>query len=281
MEASAQEQLLTLQERVEAFLEHCDNAPEMTVADQAEFAALRQEYLQLEAELIPDVEPYRNLMRERFIGAEEWKSIFGEQIVAGSLPSDLSLDLLTRLCPLSKDGKTKVCESHVLIWIPEQLKGEDLTVNSFAEFGNEYAEQEDMQVVIFQGNQSRNERQAEVYNQTKAGHWALIPLVLLPESKNKSFANQEPILANFKQKPNCENYETAEARDLALALGMTYLLTGEREFASFWGFCAENSSGGRAALGHFRAGGLVVGCWDGAALPYVGRAVFWKLLSKR
>jgi hypothetical protein len=280
MEAGIQEKLVDLQRQVEAFLDRCDNALEMTVADQAVLAGLREEYQQLEAELIPDVEPYRNLMRERFIGAEEWKSIFGEQIVAGSLPSDLSLDLLTRLCPLSKDGKTKVCESHVLIWIPEQLKGEDLTVNSFAEFGNEYAEQEDMQVVIFQGNQSRNERQAEVYNQIKAGHWALIPLVLLPESKNKSFANQEPILANFKQKPNCENYETAEARDLALALGMTYLLTGEREFASFWGFCAENSSCGRAALGSFSVSGLFVRCWSDATDPFVGRAVFWKLLAR-
>jgi hypothetical protein len=279
MEESAQEKLVALQEQVEAFLDRCDNVLEMTVADQAVLAGLREEYQQLEAELIPDVEPYRELMRERFIGAEEWKSKFGEQVVAGPLPKDLSLELLNRFCPLTDDGQTRVYESHVLIWIPEQLKAEDLTVNRFAEFGNEVVEN-GQEPVIWQGNQGDAARQAEVYNQTKTGHWALVPLELLPGSKGKSFVDQEPVLTSFKQKPNCENYETAEARDLALALGMTYLLTGEREFANFWGFCAENSSGFRAALGFFYATGLDVYCWGDATYPRFGRAVFWKFLAR-
>jgi len=140
-------------------------------------------------------------------------------------------------------------------------------------------------------NVNTNYRKSAVYNQaTSKGEWLLVPTVLLPQSfelpyEHATANSQLKVLASFKEQAGCADYEVAGARELAIAIGMNFVRSGERLYKDLnWGYCKDviyDSNSvvlGRAAVGHFSSHGLRLHYDEGGPLSWIGLALFRKLL---
>ena len=201
----------------------------------------------------PSFEAVRALLAQNYLGPEVWRTVFGANLnlrEVPALPAGL-LEILNEDCKF-KPGK-KVHETHLLVFVPETVNGEALTVNSLkARAGDALFWKHDRPDFWFQG---------EPFANTGAkGHWALIPKYLVPGSLGKDYPEQTEIL-----KSNHHQYETAKALDLITALVINKLNGGDNgDYVSIWGWCsdktelADNLPGARVDAGNFGASGLDV-----------------------
>ncbi len=147
-------------------------------------------------------------------GALKWEQYFGLKVVEPPLPPDIDA-ILAGPCPIFL-GKT-VAETHFLILVPEGMTLEYLeTLTENPKQGNKMG---------FRGKSIAWEQ----HNRTPTGktHWVLMTNDVIPDSRNKSWNDQQVLAATF----NGQGYELLSGIDVATCLLTEYVETGRRFYS--------------------------------------------------
>ena len=84
-----------------------------------------------------DLEEIAKVMGPNYIGPEAYIDLLGAKGVGAipPLPPDITEELLESPCPFLKEQKIR--ETHLLVFIPNKIDGEDFTINSPAQRAGE------------------------------------------------------------------------------------------------------------------------------------------------
>lgn len=167
------------------------------------------------AQEIAEVEKYA-------FGQNQWKKYFGDIGKEPPLPKDI-YKILKSPCPFVQ-GK-KVEETHMLVLIPETVNGKPLDLNTLGELvkapkaGNatKYLNKFSSILKLY-GNQP-----------VTKSHWVLMTKDVIEGSRNKSYADQQALIANFAQQTG-NAYEVPEVLDAATCIFMHYVHSKEHLF---------------------------------------------------
>jgi hypothetical protein len=184
-------------------------------------------------------------------GKAEWATYFGDVGVEPLLPPDIG-DILASPCPIYS-GKT-IGETHMLVLIPETIKGKPLTLKSFGNLIRRPKEGHKTQY-----GKCRN-RVIDQHGDTKVSnsHWVLMTKDVIPNTQNKSYEEQCEVLQTLSQKAKAE-YEVPRLLDATVAILMHYVSKGERLYPHDpWTYtrCQESIEGSQTAVGGFFPEGL-------------------------
>jgi hypothetical protein len=153
-------------------------------------------------------------------GAADWKKYFGD--VGAELPLPRNIDaILNGPCPIWP-GKT-IEETHVLVLVPGTVNKKSFTLD--------YLEQ------LIQRSQAGVHATKYCYYTTEAkaqhgsapapaSHWVLMTRDVVAGTRNKSYADQQKIVARYS------GYEVPGILDAATAILMWYAKTGNRLYAN-------------------------------------------------
>lgn len=188
-------------------------------------------------------------------GKRWWAATFGDVGDEPTLPRNIH-KILNSPCPFWPDKTIE--ETHALVLIPEAVDGEPLTLNSLEGLvkcpkvghatGYKY---------LFCGDVDER----ELGNQsTPKSHWAFMTKQLLPESRGKSYADQQALIAKWAQKTHTA-YEIPSVLDATVIFFMKYVeskerLLGERSYS--YTRCQEMASNNQTVVGHASFDGLCV-----------------------
>ncbi len=75
----------------------------------------------------------KNELENQVYGKTLWNQFIGDIGEVPSLPKEFVMEL-EKPCPFSCDPNVKVKDTHVVIWIPEKVNGQPLTLNIFKKF---------------------------------------------------------------------------------------------------------------------------------------------------
>ena len=181
-------------------------------------------------------------------GAEKWDEYFGLKVEEPALPANIH-EILSGPCPIFP-GK-RVCETHLLTLIPAGMtlqRLESLTLNprkgSKIGFRDKYTAWDQYKAVP-----------------TPKTHWVLLTNDVIPESRRKSWKDQQTLMQKYQP----QGYELPSGLDVAISLLTTYVVTGQRyDSPRTYTRCVEkvkyDSSEWPLAIGAFSSGGLCVDC---------------------
>jgi hypothetical protein len=179
-------------------------------------------------------------------GAADWRKHFGDVGVEPPLPPDIE-QILNGPCPIWP-GKT-LRETHLLVLIPERVNGQPLTLKLLGELVQK----------PLQGNATKYSHfNIGEYKDppAPASHWALVTRDVLPNSRNKPYAEQQKIPQGYA------GYQVPTILDAATAMFMEYIRSGTRLYGdSPWTYtrCQEkHNKDWQLLVGGFSAAGLVV-----------------------
>ena len=178
----------------------------------------------------------------------KWEKYFGDVGVEPPLPKDI-VEILKSPCPYW-EGK-RVLETHILVLIPQTVNGRPLTLNRLQEFiqspkGGGHRAQYDCYY---------SEMQREMGNKSlSSSYWALMTKDVVPNSRNKTYAEQQALI----KRP----YVAPGGLEIATGILMHHVQTGERLYSdSLYNYtrCQEKLSNGcRVVVGSFGSSGLHV-----------------------
>ncbi len=179
-------------------------------------------------------------------GAAEWKKYFGDVGVEPPLPSNID-QILMGPCPIWPDKK--VHETHLLTLIPKTVNGTPLTLKNLGELVQK----------PLQGNatQYRSFSLGE-YSDTPvpASHWILMSRDVIPNSRKKSYKDQQTLAQG------CTGYAIPSVLGAAVAIFMEYVRSGTRLYNNNpWTYtsCQEQyNKNWQLVVGGFAPGGLHV-----------------------
>ncbi|WP_194847733.1 U-box domain-containing protein [Candidatus Neptunochlamydia vexilliferae] len=182
-------------------------------------------------------------------GKAIWEKHFGSGCIKGKeapLPSNIE-QILSAPTPFKVEGYSgKVRDTHLLVWIPEAVKGVKLILDNLPKLFGKYAEYPDY---------VKN----AVGTKGTTPHWTLMSKNILDGTRNTSYSDQKQIVGKYASK----GYTLPHALDAAIAVLLhqkekkEYLLPEKPE----WTFtrCLEvDMDGDPVAIGGFAAGGLRV-----------------------
>jgi hypothetical protein len=181
-------------------------------------------------------------------GALKWELYFGLQVVEPACP-DID-KILASPCPFFP-GKI-VAQTHLLTLVPEGMtleKLESLMLNP-----------RQSQKIEFRHKGASMWAQ---YSKTSSGkaHWVLMPNDVIPNSRNKTWQDQQRVAVSYK----AQGYELLSVIDGAASLLLEYVQTGRRFYPDSpltYARCVEKvvqgSSQWTSAIGGFAPGGLIV-----------------------
>jgi hypothetical protein len=183
-------------------------------------------------------------MREDLFGKAKWEKYFGDIGVEPPLPKDI-MEVLKNPCPYW-EGK-KVEETHMLVLIPKTVDGKLLTLNTLQEL---------IQNPKGGGHPTKYSTYYDVIQKecqpVSASYWALITKDVLPNSRNKTYAEQQTLIKG--------SYAVPGALEVTTAILMRHVQTGERIYTDNpWTYtrCQELLSNGyRVWVGGFGSSGL-------------------------
>jgi len=234
---------------------------------------VREEFERQEA-LIPY--EVRKVMGDHLIGPEAYKKVFGAKDLGEipPIPAHITKELLSQECELSQDGRT-IAETHRLLFIPAKIDGEALTIMHLAGLAEAAGKTLGRDKMFDSAERLKTEPFANTPKEK--GEWLLIPMTDLPNSRSKTYDEQN---AELKKYPD---YRGASTLELVTTLIMNDLILQPRRenIGAYYrngGRCTDKSaSGGRVCAGDFVADGLGVGCnYDVARYDDLGRAVVRK-----
>ena len=168
-----------------------------------------------------------------------------------SLPKDI-LEILKN----DYNGK-KVIDTHMLVWIPETIKGKPLTIDTFGALLKE--KQEFSNSATGYGYIPNSIIQQEGNKPIKCG-WVLMTTDVIPGSRNKSFADQE-LLVESLNKNGQTGYRVPKMAEAIVCIAAEYLRSKKRLFSndpSTYTRCQENVQGFQIIVGYFKEYGLDV-----------------------
>lgn len=172
-----------------------------------------------------------------------------------SLPININ-EILKSPCP-AFPGK-KVMDTHMLVWIPETIKGKVVTIDSFGKFLK--------QELGFEGNRPGYEAirddiaQQEGGNPIKSG-WVLMTNDVIPDSRSKSYAEQQELVASLN-KLGQTGYRVPKTGEAIVCIMAEYLRYNWY-FTRFTNTrCQENIGDYQVVVGDFVSSGLSVAYYN-------------------
>ena len=141
-------------------------------------------------------------------GAAEWKKYFGDVGVVPPLPSNIEA-ILDAPCPFWP-GK-KVRETHLLVYKPETVNGKPLSLDSLGELVKKPLQGNATKYDSFYTGEYRSNTPSD------KAYWFLMTRDVIPESRNKSYADQQKLVATCSQKAKIA-YKAPNVLDASLAI---------------------------------------------------------------
>ena len=126
-----------------------------------------------------------------------WAKIRGKETVSRdeiekayeSLPNHID-KILKSDCPAFKDKR--IIDTHMLIWIPEKIKGQPVNIENFEKLLEERIEFSNYGIRCYRDEIIQQEGSRII----KSG-WALMTTYIIPDSRNKSFIEQKNRVEGF------------------------------------------------------------------------------------
>jgi hypothetical protein len=190
-------------------------------------------------------ENYKPISKFAF-GKRQWAKYFGDVGEEPPLPPNIE-EILKAQCPIWPDKK--VYETHLLTLIPKTVNGQPLTLKTLGELVQK----------PLQGPSSKFEALYLGQYQDvppKHSHWTLLSRDVIPDSRNKPYANQQKLVQQYP------GYEVPHILDTAVALFMEHTRSGVRLYSDApWTYtrCQEKyNNQWQLVVGGFAVGGLRV-----------------------
>ena len=208
---------------------------------------LQQKLKKLEIQKTEQTQSKQTIYPKEAFGPKEWETHFGEVGKAPPLPKDIEQILNS---PCSYFNGKKVRETHLLTLIPKTVNGQPLTLNSLGE-------------LIKSPKKGHSTKYSDYYEITQkeiggqsvpSSYWALITKDVLPNSRSKTYAEQQALIKG--------PYAVPGALEIATGILMHHAQTGERLYSDSpdtYTRCQEKLSNGyRVVVGSFGSSGLSV-----------------------
>jgi hypothetical protein len=199
------------------------------------------------------------IYREIAFGNEKWAQCFGTNVVKGednkeefsSLPVDDFIADCKKFKSIFPEKNAK--DSLMLVRLPKTLNG-GLTLKSLGELAKKYFSKNDKgynfimtPIVQELGDQSINK-----------SSWVLMTKDVLPGSRNKSYGEQQKIVAELAEK-SLINYEVPGTLESAVCILSQYFGSNPHLFSSeTFTRCKEEVEGYQTCVGGFTSSGLSV-----------------------
>lgn len=202
-------------------------------------------------------------------GESEWTTLFGRVDPAPPLPPDFS-DIWNGPCPIYS-GK-KISETHMLVYIPATVDGKPFTLNKLGEIAKRFFPTNDNGYRdIWSGIVD------ELGDKSIKSRWVLMTKDVLPGSRNKSYAEQQKIVASLAKKSL--GYEVPDTLEAATCILVQYFSDSKTRLFNNdpWTYtrCKEKVQGYQTVVGGFAPAGLHVIC-NGYDSVHIGVAALRK-----
>ncbi|HMO02343.1 MAG TPA: hypothetical protein PKD37_06185 [Oligoflexia bacterium] len=157
-------------------------------------------------------ESIQQTMGNHYIGLSELNKIFGTQAVISEkpMPPSIMVDMLSSNFPLAGDGQRKIRDTHFLIYLPDKINGENVTLLSFSELvikvGQKFGRSP-----MFHSWKSYYQYELgkwDFANVPFLSKWLLLPVLLPKETLNRSYSEQKKVLNK-----SFRDYSIANAAD--------------------------------------------------------------------
>jgi hypothetical protein len=161
------------------------------------------------------------LLAVKTLGEVEWKHYFGDIEPAPDLPGDID-DTLDSACPFWPDRKVR--DTHLLVLLPATVDGKPFTLNLLSELiKNPRSGGHKTQYSWYDGDV---QEQVDAVSPA-ASYWLLMTRDVLPESRNKTYADQKELVAVHASRTGLP-YELPKALEAAAAILTHHVRSGER-----------------------------------------------------
>jgi hypothetical protein len=254
-------------------------------------AEFERDYEQFGYRIPPGV---KEILGDHLIGPEAYKKIFGAKDLGEipPIPAHITKELLSQKCYLTQDGSAKyistIAETHRLVFIPAKIDGDPFTIMRLANLA-ESAGAALGRPTMFQ-NTSWYKNESFANTAKKKGEWLLVPMTDLPNSRSKTYDEQNAQLQNYRDASTLglvatlimneyPDYRGASTLELVTTLIMNDLILQPRRenigaYYNHYGRCTDTSASGvRVCAGFFDARGLVVAGFGDFRYDYLGRGV--------
>ena len=251
LEEIHQQKLIQLEEKQKEQLK----SQEISKEKQKEQFAQEQEQVQqkidaIEAQKAQHMEKEKELSLPRIaFGRAHWEKYYGSIGEEPHLPKDIE-QILKSSCPYFP-GKT-VEETHLLTLIPKTVNGKPFTIGLLGEMIKEPQRGGHATKYYDYDNQAVKELKDRGI---PASYWALITNDVLPNSRNKVFSEQQPLIKG--------PYAVPKTLEVATGILMHHVRSGERLYSdspNTYTRCQEkvNADQYRVGVGSFGSSGLVI-----------------------
>lgn len=202
-------------------------------------------------------------------GESEWTTLCGRVDPAPSLPPDFS-DLWNRPCPIYPG--MKISETHMLVYIPATVDGKPFTLKKLGEIAKRFFPQNDKGFrSIWPGVVD------ELGDKSIKSRWVLMTKDVLPGSRNKSYAEQQKIVARLAKKSL--GYKVPDTLEAATCILAQYFFDSKTRLFNNepWTYtrCEEKIQGYQTVVGAFAPAGLDV-CSSDFDYDHIGIAALRK-----
>lgn len=133
--------------------------------------------------------------RASIFGKNEWDTLCGRVALAPSLPSDIE-QIWQSPCPVFP-GK-RICETHVLVYLPLLVDKKPLTLNSFGEIAKRYFPKNEAGYTKFYCGKLDADALGDRPNERSS--WVLMTKDVIPGSRKKSYAEQQTLVTDLAAK---------------------------------------------------------------------------------
>ncbi|HRD55492.1 MAG TPA: F-box protein [Parachlamydiaceae bacterium] len=201
------------------------------------------------------------IYREIAFGNDKWVQCFGTDVIKDednkeelfSLPSDDFIADCKKFKNTLPERNAK--DSLMLVRLPKTLNG-GLTLKSLGELAKKYFLKNDSGYRFIWTNiiQELGDKSID------KSHWVLMTKDVLPESKNKSYDEQQKIVADLAEK-SLISYEVPKTLESITCILSQYFGSKIRLFSDssyIYTRCQENVEGYQVAVGNFAPTGLYV-----------------------
>jgi len=219
------------------------------------------------------------IYREIAFGNDKWAQCFGADVVKdednreefSSLPSDAFISDCKKFKNIFPEKNAK--DSLMLVRLPKTLNG-GLTLKSLGELAKKYFSNSDTgyRVIWSAIVQELGDKSID------KSRWVLMTKDVLPESRDKSYAEQQKIVAKLAEK-SLISYEVPETLESAACILSQYFGSNTRLFSNNpWTHtrCKEEVQGYQTVVGGFAPAGLDVSDYDYDGHDSVGVAALRK-----
>ena len=267
--SAVHQKLAKVQAEVRHLYDGCYQRGQVTEAEAAKLAQFEATFAELRRSIGGDIEECRKLLGSRLMTSADYLEHLKLVVEPeGMLPVDI-VEVLNLRCPIY-GGRKKVHQTHLLVWIPN-----DITLSKLSDAVGGQAGKVLWSDWFIKHDSGLGEKHLA------QGHWALIPDRCPPGTKSregKNFSDSQAAL-----KAEYKDYQQSDVPSLATALVLYERKTKERLYAKELAWCSRElwrASGAALDVGRFDAYGLHVDNVDPECVnTWRGCAACWNFVA--